>query len=56
MLLIGSLPHQQIRKKETELAQLENKLERNTDQKRLTTEFLKNVKQELENTEVGVLG
>ncbi|TKS80118.1 Coiled-coil domain-containing protein 39 [Collichthys lucidus] len=42
---------EEIRKKETELAQLENKLERNTDQKRLTTEFLKNVKQELENTE-----
>ncbi len=45
---------QQIRKKEAELVQLENKLERNKDQKLFMTEFLKNVKQELENTEVGV--
>ena len=33
---------------------LENKLERNKDQKQLMTEFLKNAKQELENTEVGI--
>ncbi|XP_070775199.1 coiled-coil domain-containing protein 39 [Enoplosus armatus] len=42
---------EEIRKKETELVQLENTLERNKDQKQLTTEFLKNAKQELENTE-----
>ncbi|KAG8013999.1 Coiled-coil domain-containing protein 39 [Nibea albiflora] len=42
---------EEIRKKETELVQLENKLERNKDQKQLVTEFLRNVKQELENTE-----
>lgn len=34
--------------------QLENKLERDKDQKLFIIEFLKNVKQELENTEVGI--
>lgn len=34
--------------------QLENKLERNKDEKQYMVEMLKNVKQELENTEVGV--
>lgn len=33
--------------------QLENKLERNKDEKQYMTEMLQNVKQELENTEVG---
>ncbi|TDH06038.1 hypothetical protein EPR50_G00128410 [Perca flavescens] len=42
---------EEIRKKETESVHLENKLERNKDQKQLMTEFLKNAKQELENTE-----
>ncbi|XP_054452389.1 coiled-coil domain-containing protein 39 [Anoplopoma fimbria] len=42
---------EEIRKKETELVQLGNKLEKNKDQKQLMTEFLKNAKQELENTE-----
>lgn len=37
-----------------ELVQLENKLERNKDDKQYMVEKLKNVKQELENTEVGV--
>lgn len=32
--------------------QLENQFERNKDQKQFMTEFLKNAKQELENTEV----
>lgn len=34
------------------MVQLENKLERNKDQKKLMTEFFKDVKQELQNTEV----
>lgn len=38
-----------------ELLQLEDKLERNQDQKKLMAEFLKNAKQELETTEVSVL-
>lgn len=42
----------QISKKEKELVQLENKLEKNKDQKQFFGEFLKNAKQELENTEV----
>ncbi|XP_032387562.1 coiled-coil domain-containing protein 39 [Etheostoma spectabile] len=42
---------EEIRKKETDSVHLENKLERNKDQKQLMTEFLKNAKQELENTE-----
>lgn len=33
--------------------QLESKLERNKDEKQYMTEMLKNVKQELDNTEVG---
>lgn len=33
--------------------QLENKLERNKDDKPFMTEFLKDAKQELKNTEVG---
>lgn len=37
-----------------ELVQLENKLERNKDQKQSSIEFIKTAKQELENTEVGV--
>lgn len=45
----------QIRKKEMELLQLANKLERNKDEKEYRVEMLKNVKQELENTEVGVI-
>ncbi|XP_008294927.1 coiled-coil domain-containing protein 39 [Stegastes partitus] len=42
---------EEIRKKETELVQLENKLEGNKDQKQMLTDFLKSSKQELENTE-----
>ncbi|XP_019958202.2 coiled-coil domain-containing protein 39 [Paralichthys olivaceus] len=42
---------EEIRKKEAKLVQVENKLESNKDQKQLMTEFLKNAKQELENTE-----
>ncbi|KAM7379036.1 hypothetical protein PAMP_004611 [Pampus punctatissimus] len=42
---------EEIHKKEKEMVQLENKLERNKDEKQFMTEFLKNVKQELENTE-----
>lgn len=53
ILLCWSLSQQQIRKKESELVQLENKLERNKDEKQYMTEMLKNVKQELDNTEVG---
>ncbi|XP_034411583.1 coiled-coil domain-containing protein 39 [Cyclopterus lumpus] len=41
---------EEIRKKETELVQLENKLEKNKDEKQLMTEYLKNAKQELDNT------
>lgn len=48
-------PQQQIRKKEMELVQLDNKLERHREQKQTLTEFFKNVKQELDSTEVGVL-
>lgn len=44
--------HQQIRQKEKQLLQLENKLERNKDQRQLMIDFFKNVKQELENSEV----
>uniref|UniRef100_A0A671U093 Coiled-coil domain-containing protein 39 n=1 Tax=Sparus aurata TaxID=8175 RepID=A0A671U093_SPAAU len=40
-----------IHKKEKELMQLENKLERNKDDKPFMTEFLKDAKQELKNTE-----
>ncbi|XP_056246329.1 coiled-coil domain-containing protein 39 [Seriola aureovittata] len=42
---------EEIHKKEYELVQLENKLERNKDQKQLMTEFVKNGQQELGNTE-----
>uniref|UniRef100_A0A4W6FLV4 Coiled-coil domain-containing protein 39 n=1 Tax=Lates calcarifer TaxID=8187 RepID=A0A4W6FLV4_LATCA len=42
---------EEIRKKERELAQLEDKLEKNKETKRYMTETLKNGKQELENTE-----
>lgn len=35
------------------MVQLENKLERNKDERQYMTEMLQNVKQELENTEVG---
>ncbi|XP_068995683.1 coiled-coil domain-containing protein 39 [Embiotoca jacksoni] len=42
---------EEVRKKEMELVQLENKLESNKDQKQLKTEYLKSVKQELEYTE-----
>ncbi|XP_076601686.1 coiled-coil domain-containing protein 39-like [Chaetodon auriga] len=42
---------EEIRKKEMELVQLENKLERNKDQKQIMTDHLKDVKQQLENTE-----
>lgn len=38
-----------------ELLQLANKLERNKDEKEYRVEMLKNVRQELENTEVGVI-
>lgn len=54
MLLIWWPSEQQIRQKETESVHLENKLERNKDQKQLITESLTNAKQELENTEVGI--
>uniref|UniRef100_A0A3Q3X6L3 Coiled-coil domain-containing protein 39 n=1 Tax=Mola mola TaxID=94237 RepID=A0A3Q3X6L3_MOLML len=42
---------EEIRKKETELVQLEDKLERNKDEKQYMIEMLKNVKQELDNTQ-----
>ncbi|XP_039999665.1 coiled-coil domain-containing protein 39 [Xiphias gladius] len=42
---------EEIRKKETELAHLGSKLEQNKYEKQFKTEFLKNGKQELENTE-----
>ncbi|XP_033959595.1 coiled-coil domain-containing protein 39 [Pseudochaenichthys georgianus] len=42
---------EQIRKKETEALQLEDKLERNKAQKQLMSEFLKRAQQELKNTE-----
>ncbi|XP_031710615.1 coiled-coil domain-containing protein 39 [Anarrhichthys ocellatus] len=42
---------EEIRKKETDLMQLGNQLEKNKDQNQLKTEFLKNVEQELDNTE-----
>ncbi|KAF3699106.1 Coiled-coil domain-containing protein 39 [Channa argus] len=42
---------EEIHTKEVELVQLENKLEKNKDQKQLLAEFLKNGRQELENTE-----
>ncbi|KAM6919993.1 coiled-coil domain-containing protein 39 [Lycodopsis pacificus] len=42
---------EEIRKKETDLVQLGNQLEKNKDQNQLMTEFLKNVEQELDNTE-----
>uniref|UniRef100_A0A3Q1J4I9 Coiled-coil domain-containing protein 39 n=1 Tax=Anabas testudineus TaxID=64144 RepID=A0A3Q1J4I9_ANATE len=42
---------QQIRKKEAELVHLENKLEKNKEEKQLRAEYLKNAKQELGNTE-----
>ncbi|XP_056276699.1 coiled-coil domain-containing protein 39 [Pseudoliparis swirei] len=42
---------EEICKKETELVQLENKLDKNKDTKQLMTECLKNAKQELDNTE-----
>ncbi|XP_071347882.1 coiled-coil domain-containing protein 39 [Trachinotus anak] len=42
---------EEIHKKEMELVQLGNKLERNKDQKQLMSEFLKSGKQELKNTE-----
>ncbi|KAK9538940.1 hypothetical protein VZT92_004079 [Zoarces viviparus] len=42
---------EEIRKKETELAQLDIQLEKNKDQNQLKDEFLKNLKQELVNTE-----
>ncbi|XP_030257409.1 coiled-coil domain-containing protein 39 [Sparus aurata] len=42
---------EEIHKKEKELMQLENKLERNKDDKPFMTEFLKDAKQELKNTE-----
>lgn len=47
------LSQQQIRKKEAEALQLEDKLERNKAQKQLMSEFLKRAQQELKNTEVG---
>ncbi|XP_076001248.1 coiled-coil domain-containing protein 39 [Genypterus blacodes] len=43
---------EEIRKKDKQLMQLENKLESNKEQKQLMSDFLKNVKRELENTEV----
>ncbi|KAL3054619.1 hypothetical protein OYC64_017536 [Pagothenia borchgrevinki] len=42
---------EQIRKKEAEALQLENKLERNKTQKQILSEYLKRAQQELENTE-----
>ncbi|XP_075953630.1 coiled-coil domain-containing protein 39 [Anarhichas minor] len=42
---------EEIRKKETDLVHLGNQLEKNKDQNQLKTEFLKNVEQELDNTE-----
>ncbi|XP_053185570.1 coiled-coil domain-containing protein 39 [Scomber japonicus] len=42
---------EEISKKEKELVQLEIKVEKNKDQKQFFSEFLKNAKQELENTE-----
>ncbi|XP_045908847.1 coiled-coil domain-containing protein 39 [Micropterus dolomieu] len=42
---------EEIRKKETKLGQLENTLEGNKEKKQLLTEFLKNAKHELDNTE-----
>uniref|UniRef100_A0A8D3CXX8 Coiled-coil domain-containing protein 39 n=1 Tax=Scophthalmus maximus TaxID=52904 RepID=A0A8D3CXX8_SCOMX len=50
MLVIFLIPHQQIRKAEIKLVQVENKLARNNDQKKLMTEFHKNGRHELENT------
>ncbi|KAM9845423.1 coiled-coil domain-containing protein 39 [Aulostomus maculatus] len=41
---------EEIRLKQREMVQLGNKLEKNKEQKKLMMEFLKNVKQELENT------
>lgn len=38
-----------------ELLELEHMLERNKDHKKIMTEYLKNAKQELENTEVRIL-
>ncbi|XP_026230752.1 coiled-coil domain-containing protein 39 isoform X2 [Anabas testudineus] len=42
---------EEIRKKEAELVHLENKLEKNKEEKQLRAEYLKNAKQELGNTE-----
>lgn len=47
----GSL-ERQLHKKESELVEVETKLERNKDEKQYLTEMLKHLKQELENTEV----
>lgn len=38
-----------------ELLELEHMLERNKDHKKIMTEYLKNAKQELDNTEVRIL-
>ncbi|XP_034044753.1 coiled-coil domain-containing protein 39 [Thalassophryne amazonica] len=46
---------EEIHKKQKELIQLKNKLEKNNDQKQLTSDFLRNAKQELENT-VALIG
>lgn len=51
-LLCQPLSQQQLHKKESELLQVENQLERNKDEKQYMTEMLKHLKQELENTEV----
>uniref|UniRef100_A0A3Q4GAU6 Coiled-coil domain-containing protein 39 n=1 Tax=Neolamprologus brichardi TaxID=32507 RepID=A0A3Q4GAU6_NEOBR len=42
---------EEIRRKEMELLELEHMLERNKDHKKIMTEYLKNAKQELDNTE-----
>ncbi len=53
MLLICSLPQQQVRKREAELVLLENKLERKKDKKQSINEHHKRAKRELETIEVG---
>lgn len=51
---IMQLPLQQIRLKEARLVSLDHKLRNNEEQQELMSEFLKNGKKELENTEVGL--
>lgn len=51
---IMQLPLQQIRLKEARLVSLDHKLRNNEEQQELMSEFLKNVKKELENTEVSL--